>query len=362
MVHKHFEEYRGHTAVKHAILKDYIGAWAGIMSRWNNRIIFIDGFCGPGYYKANGKEHDGSPIIAMQVADYFSKDCEMNCIFIDNDEEHCEKLEEHIKELGYSTKFNILCSTFEEEVSDLLEKVPNMAPAFCFIDPFGYSGIPLNLIKNFLERKATEVFINFMYEPISRFISVPSQHNHMDALFGTKKWRKVLERDLRYGKREEFLRDLYRSQLETCANYVWPFRLKNPDKDATMYYLFHCTNHPKGIIVMKEVMYRKGTVGTYSYQGKEDSQLSLFSNEPSIQELEAFLLDKFSGEKVTFKHIIESTVDAPFVEKHYRQALINLRKSEKIKKIPVTTSTVGRGFNGEDVAVFPRRPLRRRKR
>ncbi len=31
MVHDHFKEYRGHTAIKHAILKDYIGACAGIL-------------------------------------------------------------------------------------------------------------------------------------------------------------------------------------------------------------------------------------------------------------------------------------------------------------------------------------------
>jgi len=58
---------------------------------------------------------------------------------------------------------------------------------------------------------------------------------------------------------------------------------------------------------MKEIMYRKGTVGTYSYRGKEHSQMSLFSTEPKIEELESFLLKTFSGAKVTFDEIVNRT-------------------------------------------------------
>jgi len=47
-----------------------------------------------------------------------------------------------------------------------------------------------------------------MYEPISRFIPVKTQHPHMDELFGTSKWRYVLDPDLQQDEREIFLRDL----------------------------------------------------------------------------------------------------------------------------------------------------------
>ena len=53
-------EMEPHTEVKHAILRKYLGAWFGIMGRTNPRIIYIDGFCGPGRYIGG---EDGSPIL-----------------------------------------------------------------------------------------------------------------------------------------------------------------------------------------------------------------------------------------------------------------------------------------------------------
>jgi hypothetical protein len=263
-------------------------------------------------------------------------------------------LQKRIDDLGFELKYDIKCGEFEEVITQLLDKVERIIPAFCFIDPIGYSGLPLKVIRRFLERPTTEAFINFMYEPISRFISVTSQHPHLDELFGSEEWRYVLDFELRQEKREVFLRDLYRRQLKTCARYVWPFKLTDPERARTMYYLFHCTNHPKGIRVMKEIMYRKGTVGTYSYQGKDDSQMTLFSTEPDTRELEAFLLEEFAGKEIEFDQMIDATLEAPFIETHYRKVLNDLRKRKIIEKVPVSTKGE-RGFRGQDLAIFSSR-------
>jgi three-Cys-motif partner protein len=349
----HFQTYREHTQIKHAILKDYLSAWVPILGSWNNRIIYIDGFCGPGAYEHRGKTIDGSPIIALKIGEGFKDKVELVCIFVDKKKEYCENLECRIEELGLEdAKHYILSGTFEEELTELLDDVPNIAPTFCFIDPFGYSGLPLEVIRRFLSRDRTEAFINFMYEPISRWLTVDSQEKHMTELFGTDKWKYVIDNELGTSEKETYLRDLYQKQLETCANHVWPFQLQDPNRAKTIYYLFHCTNHPKGTRVMKEIMYRKGTVGTYSYRGKEHSQLSLFSSEPKIEELEEFLLDEFEGTRATFDDIVISTLQVPFIEKHYRAALTNLKKEGLIRKIPVTTKG-DRGFNKKDIAIFP---------
>ncbi len=55
-----------HTLGKHLVLRGYLNAWLPIMSRWNGRILFIDGFAGPGEY-VGGEE--GSPLIAMRAFD-----------------------------------------------------------------------------------------------------------------------------------------------------------------------------------------------------------------------------------------------------------------------------------------------------
>lgn len=53
-----------HTEAKHEILRYYLGAWFPILGRRQHRLLYVDGFAGPGEYKG-GK--DGSPIIALKV-------------------------------------------------------------------------------------------------------------------------------------------------------------------------------------------------------------------------------------------------------------------------------------------------------
>jgi three-Cys-motif partner protein len=53
-----------HTKAKHRILRGYLDAWLPIMSTHNGRLVYIDGFAGPGVY-AGGEP--GSPIIALNA-------------------------------------------------------------------------------------------------------------------------------------------------------------------------------------------------------------------------------------------------------------------------------------------------------
>ena len=46
-------------------LKNYLGAWFPILGSKIPRIVYIDGFCGPGRYTGG---EDGSPIIALKEA------------------------------------------------------------------------------------------------------------------------------------------------------------------------------------------------------------------------------------------------------------------------------------------------------
>jgi three-Cys-motif partner protein len=73
-----------HTAKKHEILRRYFQAWLPIMVRWNNRVLFIDGFAGPGEYS---RGEDGSPVIVLKAArDHTHKfEAELVCLFVEAD-------------------------------------------------------------------------------------------------------------------------------------------------------------------------------------------------------------------------------------------------------------------------------------
>jgi three-Cys-motif partner protein len=63
-------ELRPHTEAKHQLLTGYLKAWFPILSRWNDRIMFLDGFAGPGIYKGDTPDalpKPGSPIKALDV-------------------------------------------------------------------------------------------------------------------------------------------------------------------------------------------------------------------------------------------------------------------------------------------------------
>ncbi len=54
-----------HTETKHEVLRRYLDAWLPIMAQTYPRIIYLDGFAGPGIYS---KRELGSPVIAISRA------------------------------------------------------------------------------------------------------------------------------------------------------------------------------------------------------------------------------------------------------------------------------------------------------
>jgi three-Cys-motif partner protein len=83
-----------HTKAKHEILSNYLGGWFPILARWSGRIVYIDGFAGPGVYS---KGEEGSPIIALRTAsEHLLRPhtwSEMIFIFIEKDTERDNFLE-----------------------------------------------------------------------------------------------------------------------------------------------------------------------------------------------------------------------------------------------------------------------------
>lgn len=53
-----------HTAAKHEILRRYLNAWFPILGTYNGRVVFLDGFAGPGIYSQG---EPGSPIVALRT-------------------------------------------------------------------------------------------------------------------------------------------------------------------------------------------------------------------------------------------------------------------------------------------------------
>jgi len=259
-----------HTEAKHAILRKYLNAWLPIITKWNGRVLYIDGFAGPGEY-IGGK--DGSPIIAINAVleHKVNIKSEIIMLFIEAKKERYNHLKQKINSINIPSNIEIksINAKFDETLTDLFkyidEQKTRLAPAFVFIDPFGFTGIPFTLIKRIMRNEKCEVLITFMFEEINRFISDTRLWDSLTETFGTDEWQKVItEQDSK--KRIELLHSIYKGQLERDADikFVSSFKMINKI-NKTDYFLFFGTNHITGLKKMKEAMWKIDKSGLFQF-------------------------------------------------------------------------------------------------
>jgi three-Cys-motif partner protein len=347
-----------HTKAKHEILRKYLGAWFGIMGRYNQNVLFIDGFCGPGRYIGG---EAGSPLIALHTAishntkNHIKK---ATFVFIDNDKERIEYLKFELSKMTIPSNFKIFVfeNEFEATISSILDDIEKeqgkLMPAFVFIDPFGFKGAPFSLVKRLLMNPKTEVFINIMVDFINRFVETtdPKTCQHIIDLFGTKTVIDVINGG---GNRIYALIELYKNQLLTSAKYVRYFEMKDYS-NRIIYSLFFATNNELGHVKMKEALWAVDNQSGINFSDATNKdQLVLFNLDPS-DEIGTLLLRTFANQRVVVKNLLTFIENkTPYVSKHLRKALKRLEDSNKICVEPCKKDGTKRHGNSfpEDVII-----------
>jgi three-Cys-motif partner protein len=333
-----------HTEAKHAILAAYLRAWFPILSLGGfDRVIYIDGFAGPGRY-AEGQ--DGSPILALGAlaAQTIPLEAQFEFHFVERDEHVAAALAVNLEDLRarglIPAKADVRLhpgQTFEEAyeraIRPRLSAFPG-APAFALVDPFGWTGIPMQLVAELLQRPSTEILVNFMFEEINRFLAHPDQPQNFDALFGCGEWQKAL--GLVGADRKRFLHDLYRDQLHSAgrARYVRSFEMRN-QRGVVDYFLFFATNSLKGLEKMKEAMWRVDPAGGFTFSDATDTnQAVLFEPKPDRNLLRRFIERRFSGKRARREEVERFVVEhTPFLATHYKRVLRQMEIDGRLSAI-----------------------------
>ena len=274
-----------HTQAKHEILRRYLAAWFPILGTYHSRIVYIDGFSGPGRYK-NGEL--GSPTIALEVAASHRKSTKGEIVFwfIEERDDRLAYLKQELAAISVPAHFKVTAESgrFHESFGSVLASIEaaenDLAPTFAFIDPFGFSGIPFSLIERLLRHKRCEVFITFMVDAINRFLEHPEDKvvQHIVAAFGGDEAVEIAKGP---GARIEKLRELYQSKLSRVAKYVRFFEMRDR-QDRTRYYLFFATNNELGHLKMKEAMWKVNPEGDFRFSdATAPDQLVLFEADPT---------------------------------------------------------------------------------
>ena len=332
-----------HTKAKHAILDLYLKGWFPKLARYNGRILYIDGFAGPGRYESG---EIGSPLIALNIAKehIIKMQSEIVFIFIEARKDRYDTLNEIISETTHPKNFQIkiCCNTFNDKLSEIFdyldEQQKSIAPSFVLIDPFGFSHIPFSVIQRVMSYDKCEVLITFMYDYINRFIGEPDRAHVFDDLFGTPDWKDV-ENMTTPDERKQFLHDLYSSQLTKVAKikFVRSFEMVNKN-NHTEYFLFFGTNHIEGLKLMKYAMWHVDERGEFNFSDRTDPrQMVLFSHEPNYAQLKDMIVRKFKRRIVSIEKINEFVLtETAFRESHLKKQILKPMENSNPPEISVS--------------------------
>lgn len=327
-----------HTRAKHALLKTYLDRWFPILGKDNQRLNYIDGFAGPGEYQGG---ENGSPILAIESAmEHLTRrtirpDLIINFIFIESEKTHADHLNRLLDQMRIPEQFKVRVfeGAFRDRIGGILDKIEadkkSLAPTFAFVDPFGFSGIPLSLMTRILNYKKCEVFVNVMVDFIKRFLEHPNDSikAHFQETFGTND---VLNIPQKPGNRLNHILELYRRQLSSHAKFVGRFDMHGR-QDRKTYSLFFATNAPRGFEKMKEAMWAVDKYTGNKFSDADPNPVSLFESwgfEPLWDEMRR----KFAGKTVKMADLVTFVIEqTDFLPTHAREILAKREESGEIK-------------------------------
>ena len=184
MTSSFFDEQEEQSRIKAAIVVEYFGAWANILSASSPRLAYIDLFAGPGRYGDGGESTPlliirrilASPKLVGAVA----------TIFNDANQSYSDQLATAIQSIPSVDTLRFKPEVSCEQVGDrlaVLFRSLRMDPTLAFMDPWGYKGLSRELIGSVIKDFGSEAIFFFNYNRINPAIDNDRVEAHMDALF-----------------------------------------------------------------------------------------------------------------------------------------------------------------------------------
>ena len=234
-------------------------------------------------------------------------------------------------------------------LAEWAEKQNPPPPVFVMADPYGFRGVPLDIIRRLMKIRRVEVLLTFMVRDMNRFLEADHAEAALTEFFGGDGWNDCVSAE----NRPECLLMRYQQILtsEGIADYAIPFRVYEDGRRQVVYYLVHLTNSPKGMRAMKEAMvWQSGDMTFWPVTVRPPDQLGLDVEEQApFPTLQRHLAQRFRGRSLTFEELInEDYPDGVWVEKNYRAALRAMEKddSQSVEITRPRTTPTGRPPSG----------------
>ncbi len=321
------------TAAKIKVYQEYIkGYLPKILQTFRNCLI-ADLFCG----KGNNGNEDGSPLVLIEQAKYILtspniKNSKVCILFNDRELSHIENLKSKISDFSHESIdiLPIRNTDFQTILVRILKKIRNNdIPKFFFLDPFTYSDVKMEDLKEIMSLKNSEVFL---FTPIFhsyRFSSASFPETHKTKVFVEEFTTKGMDD---YSDINDFMQSIKEKlKQELQLDYVRPVLLDDGNcKNA----IFLLTKHQAGMLLMNKIAFNQSEDGAgVDIRQQQSKQTSLFG----LQETRKFdvfskklRLELENKKQMTNDEIVNFTIMEGFLPKHAKDVLNVLSEATEI--------------------------------
>lgn len=335
----YWREYTNLQHTKHALIQCYLNGWLPKLGSWSGRILYLDTHAGRGRHLGGNY---GSPLVAVKtVLDHKHRTsvfgrCEIVFFFVEIDEKNGTALKHEIKALGKLPKrlrvevvVEDCYTALTELVDDIKLSREKLAPAFIFVDPYGFK-VPGKLLRELMMFERVELFVNVMWRQLCMAIAQndanPGLVETLNIVFDGENWRDLIGLE-------------FESQAHTCTKLLrsmigarWGTYIRMlGDNNKTRYMLLHLTNHDAGRDLMKECMWKVSPSQAFVARSSDDpSQQFLISPEPDLTPLRQWVLKSLSERPKRWQDLIEEVRSEVWIQKQLNEIIRQLRKKKVI--------------------------------
>ena len=336
----YWKEYTNLQHVKHELIRRYLGGWFPKLGTWAGRVLYFDTHAGRGKHLTGQL---GSPLVALDTLlnhrhlARLLKQSEFRFTFIERDEGNYESLKAELATRNVPAKVFVkpvpgdCFGHLKTLLSNLQENYAKMAPAFVFVDPYGFK-VPGALLRDLMAAGRVELFVNVIWREFDMAIG-RARNGHagfsktLDVIFNGPAWRDRISSDDFDGRADQAV-----NLLAEIIGATWATHIKMlGDTGLTRYLLLHLTNHDAGRDLMKDCVWAVcPDGGFYVRKSADPRQQLLIQPNPDLTPLEEWVISKLEGGPRRWSSLEEMVRPEIWKPKHLNQVVRTLYEDGKL--------------------------------